>query len=356
MPAAIWNGCHVDALALAVLPDGAASLLQSIMNSLPVVVFAYDSSGLVLLAEGSALQAMQSGSGASVGRSIFEVFEGEAETLDHIRRALAGEEHVAEISLTRNGRPYRVFYTPWLDEGGRVSVVTGLALDVAGEVHEKRRAAAALWESERRVQRLEELSRRQLWDTLDATIAALAAALESRDPYTAGHQRRVAHLARAIALEMGLGVEEALGIYVASSIHDVGKIAVPAELLTRPDALSDIEMAIVRHHVEAGAEIVAPVPFPWPVREMILQHHERIDGSGYPAGLPGDDLLVGSRIIGVADTVEAMASRRPYRAPRGLHDALAHIEAASGVLFDSGVVRCCLRLFGERGFRFPRRH
>ncbi|HEX6487413.1 MAG TPA: HD domain-containing phosphohydrolase [Candidatus Dormibacteraeota bacterium] len=339
----------MDTWSPSALPGGVTSLLRSIVNSLPVVVFAFDARGEILLAEGSALRLLRSSPGASVGESIFDAFAGEPETIEHIRRALEGREHVAEIVLDRNGRPYRVWYTPWLDASGQVSVVTGLALDITAEVRGQRRAAGALhdrqWEEEQR--------RLQLWNTLDATIGALAAAVEYRDPYTAGHQRRVAELSRALALELGLGIEETQGIYIAASIHDIGKIAVPAELLTRPGPLTPAELELVKQHAQIGADIIAAVPFPWPVRDMILQHHERLNGSGYPNGLSGEEVLMGARIIGVADVVEAFSSRRPYRAARGLAEALNYIQA-SHALFDRDVVSCCVALFKQRRFRFTR--
>ncbi|HTZ07876.1 MAG TPA: HD domain-containing phosphohydrolase [Acidimicrobiales bacterium] len=186
--------------------------------------------------------------------------------------------------------------------------------------------------------------------SLEAATQSLAMAVEFRDPYTAGHQRRVATLSAAIATEMGLDASTVRGIGVAAGIHDVGKIAVPAELLNRPGTLSETEHQLVREHVLKGFQIIEAVPFPWPVADMVLQHHERLDGSGYPFGLSDPDILLGSRVLAVADTVEAMASHRPYRAAKGLARGLEHIEAQSGVLFDPEVVAACLRLFRRGKF------
>ncbi len=191
----------------------------------------------------------------------------------------------------------------------------------------------------------------QMRQNLEETVATIAATVEARDPYTAGHQRRVAALAAAIATELGLGEEAVKGIHLAGTIHDLGKIKVPAEILARPGQLSEIEERIIQIHPEAGWEILRGVEFPWPIAEMVLEHHERQDGSGYPRGLRGEQIPIGARILAVADVVEAMASHRPYRPSRGLNVALSQIEADRAVLFDAAVVDACLALFREKGYR-----
>jgi PAS domain S-box-containing protein/putative nucleotidyltransferase with HDIG domain len=180
-----------------------------------------------------------------------------------------------------------------------------------------------------------------------SAVAAIAATAEARDPYTAGHQRRVANIAAAIAVELGMADDEVNGIRLAASLHDIGKAGIPAEILVRPRKLSPIEWELVKGHSRAGYEIVADIDFPWPVAEMILQHHERMDGSGYPDGLRGEKIGIGGRIIAVADTVEAMVSHRPYRPALGLDAALQEISENRGKLFDVRVVDACLRLFRE---------
>ncbi len=192
----------------------------------------------------------------------------------------------------------------------------------------------------------------QIRQNLEETVETIAATVEARDPYTAGHQRRVAAFAAAIARELGLGEEVVQGIHLAGTIHDLGKIKVPAEILARPGQLSEIEERIIQIHPEAGWEILKGVVFPWPIAEMVLQHHERLDGSGYPRGLSGEQVSLGARILGVADVVEAMASHRPYRPSRGLEAALSQVEAGQGVLFDAAVVDACMTLFREKGYRF----
>lgn len=190
----------------------------------------------------------------------------------------------------------------------------------------------------------------QLQAALDAVTSAVATAVELRDPFTAGHERRVARVAEALALELGIDGSEVKGIGVAAMLHDIGKIAVPSEILTRPGPLSTAEFEIVKAHCRAGHDIVADVPFPWPVAETILQHHERLDGSGYPRGLVGDDILPSSRVVSVADVVAAMSEHRPYRPATGLGRALEEIESGRGVRYDPDVVDACLRLFRVRRF------
>ena len=177
-----------------------------------------------------------------------------------------------------------------------------------------------------------------------AAVAAIAATVEARDPYTAGHQRRVADISALIATEMGLDADTIDGIKLAAHIHDLGKIGVPAEILSRPGVLRPAEFELVKGHSRAGYEIVEGIAFPWPVAQMILQHHERLDGSGYPDGLSGDEIFVGARIIAVADVVEAMATHRPYRPARGIDAALQEIDTNRGRLYDPAVVDACLRL------------
>ncbi len=189
----------------------------------------------------------------------------------------------------------------------------------------------------------------------EAAVNAIASAAESRDPYTAGHQRRVAELSVAIAVEIGLEPDEIAGIRIAAKIHDIGKLSMPSEILSKPGRLKPTELALLEEHARAGSEIVQGIDFPWPIADMILQHHERIDGSGYPQGLVGSEILLQAQIIAVADVVEAMSSDRPYRASKGLEAALSEIEQRRGTLFDAKIVDACLRLFREHRFTFSAR-
>ncbi len=188
--------------------------------------------------------------------------------------------------------------------------------------------------------------------TLDGTIHAITLTVESRDRYTAGHQRRVAQLGCAIAQEMGFTSEQIQAIRVAGLLHDIGKISVPQEILSKPGKLTDVEFQLIKVHSQVGYDILKNVEFPWPIADIVIQHHERMNGSGYPSGIREDKLLIEARILGVADVVEAMSSQRPYRPPLGIDKALEEISCNSGILYDPNVVNACLRLFDEKGFRF----
>ena len=211
------------------------------------------------------------------------------------------------------------------------------------------------FEREARRQRAEEergVALIKLRNALEGSVQVAASISEKRDPYTAGHQQRVSRLAVAIATEMGLSEAQVDGIHFGSLIHDIGKIGVPAEILSKPSKLTPLEMSLIKTHSQAGYEVVKDIEFPWPMAQMILQHHERIDGSGYPAGLKGEEIILEARIIAVADTVEAMSSHRPYRPGRGMDMALTEITVSRGTLYDKQVVDACLRLIREKGFVF----
>jgi PAS domain S-box-containing protein len=191
--------------------------------------------------------------------------------------------------------------------------------------------------------------------SLEQSIETIAATVESRDPYTAGHQRRVGELSVAIAREMGLPEDQIQGLHLAAIVHDLGKIHIPAEILAKPGELSDIEFELIKTHPQAGYDILKNVEFPWPIAEIVRQHHENLDGSGYPQGLKGDQILIESRILTVADIVEAMSSHRPYRSAMGIKSALEEITRGRGVKYDPVVVDTCLKLFAEKKFKFSKR-
>ncbi|MBE3135617.1 MAG: HD domain-containing protein, partial [Acidobacteria bacterium] len=190
----------------------------------------------------------------------------------------------------------------------------------------------------------------RLRKTLGSIIQAMGSTLESRDPYTAGHQRRVADLARAIATEMGLPADTIESIRSAATIHDIGKISVPAEILSKPGKLTSTELELIEVHPKVGYDILRNIDFPWPIAQIVLQHHERLDGSGYPAGLCGEHILTEARILSIADVVEAMATHRPYRPSLGLKGALAEISRNKGILYDVAASDACLRLFNEKKY------
>lgn len=211
--------------------------------------------------------------------------------------------------------------------------------------------AAAKLAQERRDTELKLLeSERRLKESLVDFVAALASIVEMRDPYTAGHQRRVANLAVSIAKEMALPENIIEGIRLGGMIHDIGKIRVPAEILSKPGRLSPIEYQMIQQHAMAGYDILKNGDFPWPIAQMILQHHERMDGSGYPHALHGDQIIIEAKILAVADVVEAIASHRPYRPGLGIAAALEEIAHGRGTLYEAAVVDACTKLFKEQNY------
>jgi len=188
----------------------------------------------------------------------------------------------------------------------------------------------------------------ELRRNLEDTVHALAVAIEMKDPLTAGHQRRVAKLACAIAEDMGLSDDKIEGIGIAAMVHDIGKINVPGEILSKGGPLNDIEFALIKRHAQVGYDILKEIKFPWPVAQIVLQHHERVDGSGYPQGLKGDDILLEARVLAVADVVDAMSSNRPYRPALGIDKAMEEIKKNKGKLYDRDVVAACLRVCSEK--------
>jgi PAS domain S-box-containing protein/putative nucleotidyltransferase with HDIG domain len=256
-------------------------------------------------------------------------------------RRMHGEADRYELQLVRQDGtlvPVLVSGSPRIEEGRFAGTLT-----VFTDITEHKQVEEELQQSLERLRR-----------TFDETVQSLASAIRTRNPYMAGHQQRVTQLACAIAREMGLPEEQIEGIRVAGLVHDIGKISVPIEILSNPDGISDLEYGIIKAHPQIGYDILKAVEFPWPVAEIVLQHNERLDGSGYPKGLSGDEILLEARIIGVADVVDAMSSHQPYRAARGLDKALEEISQNRGILYDPGAVGACLKLFKQKEFKFER--
>lgn len=268
------------------------------------------------------------------GREIFQ-----QEIKNYLDRCLNGEDISTETWFDMPGEGRQCFetsYTPYCDNNGDITHV----IMVAHNITNRKIVEQELNESYQKLQK-----------ALDGTVHALSTLVEMRDPYTAGHQKRVAMIARAIAQEIGLPEDYIQGIWVASLIHDVGKIRVPSDILSKPGRISKAEFELIKEHPETGYEILSKIEFPWSVADIVLQHHERMDGSGYPQGLKGNDILLASRIVGVADVVEAMTYHRPYREALGLHAALDEIKKNKGILYDPEVVDACIRIFLEKGFK-----
>lgn len=260
---------------------------------------------------------------------------------DYLHGGISDHGHYC-VPISRNGKLYGIINI-YLSKGYKHSendkeFLRAVAVILTGII-ERHRAGSKL-----------ALTTEKLRNSLGGTIKTLASMVERRDPYTAGHQRRVADLSRAIAIEMNLSNDQIDGLRMASAIHDIGKISVPAELLSMPGKLTDIQFNLIRIHAQTGHEILKDIDFIWPVGRMVLEHHERMNGSGYPQGLSGDKLLIESRIIAVADVVEAMVSHRPYRAGLGIDAALDEIAKNRGTLYDPEVVDACLRIFNEKGY------
>jgi len=245
-----------------------------------------------------------------------------------------------ELQLKRkDGTPFfgSVSVVAVKDETGEVKYYDGIIEDIT----ERKLSQEKLHES------LEKLK-----STINNTLEAMAKILESKDPYTAGHQKRVAILVLALAEEMKLPENQIEGLHVAALIHDIGKIYVPAEILSRPTKLTESEFALIKTHPGLGSDILRKIEFPYPIADIVLQHHERVNGSGYPQGLRGDEIMFEARLLCVADVVEAMSSHRPYRPAHGIYATLDEISKNKGLLYDTDVVDACLKLFYEKGFRF----
>lgn len=233
--------------------------------------------------------------------------------------------------------PVEVKYTILRDAQARPAEVLAIARDIS----ERRRAQD---EAKRSIEKLIR--------AMEHAIQAMTIVVEMRDPHTAGHQQRATQLACAIAKEIGLSEEQISGLRLAGLIHDIGKVRVPAEILMNPDGLSEPEFMMIKAHPRLGYEILKTIDFPWPVAQIVLQHHERLDGSGYPSGLSGEDIIIEARILAVADVVDAMASHRPYRPALGIKKALEEISENRGVLYDPRVADACLTLFRDKRFEF----
>jgi putative nucleotidyltransferase with HDIG domain len=195
-----------------------------------------------------------------------------------------------------------------------------------------------------------------LHQALVQTVNALSLAVETRDPYVSGHQQRVAQLAKAIAMEMDLPQQQIEGIHLAANLHDIGKINIPSGILSKPGRLNKLEIALIKNHSQVGYDILKGIDFPWPLALIVLQHHEKLDGSGYPQRLKADEIIIEAKIICVADVVEAMSSHRPYRPARGEEAAMEEIGRLQGIEYDAKIVNACYRLFKEKTFKFITLH
>jgi PAS domain S-box/uncharacterized domain HDIG len=277
-----------------------------------------------------------------IGKQLEILFPAESRdaSLEHIRRAMGGEhwEAVYIPIAAKDGAVRLVLWnsTNIADRWGQLAATIAQGIDVTDHMQEEQKVR-------------EILSR--LREALGGIIRVVSATVEIRDPFTAGHQKRVADLARAIAQEMGFSKDRVDSLRLAGIVHDLGKVSIPVEILSKPSKLSEIEYKLIKVHPQIGHDILKGINFPWSVAEIVLQHHERINGSGYPQHLTGDDILIEARILAVADVVESMASNRSYRPKHGIDRALQEIEDNRGILYDADVVDAGLKLFREKGFQ-----
>ena len=308
---------------------------QLLLDTSPAFIVAIDFDGKTLMMNRSLLDALEYTAEQIKGTDYLTNFVPEE---DRMKLAKVFQEIVQKGNMTVNenriiSRSGRIYLVEWHGRSvtrgkGSSNIFVGVGLDITDRKN----------------------SMDQLRKALGGTVQAIALVVESKDPYTAGHQRRVADISRAIATEMGLSPDRIEGIRMAGIIHDIGKVSVPAEILSMPRNLTDLEFSLIKTHAQSGYEILKDIEFPWPIARIVLEHHERMNGSGYPRGLKGDDILPESRILAVAGVVEAMATYRPYRAALGLSAALDEITQNKGVLYDPEAVDACLHLFREKGF------
>jgi len=279
-----------------------------------------------------------------VGKNISIIYDGaDAKKEAHkVSKMIFTTKQQTECELrqiTKNGEHLwsRMTLTPRFDEDGNVIGILGLGINITQYKNMEHDLLDILT---------------KLKTTLTGIIYAPELIVETRDPYTAGHQRRVAVLAKAIADNMKLSEQQVEGIYMVGMIHDVGKISIPAEILSMPRRLTSAEFNLIKSHPQSGYDILKNIDFPWPIANIILQHHERIDGSGYPKGLTGNDIMLEAKILMVADVVEAMASHRPYRAAFPLDNALGEIKQNSGIFYQADIVNSCIEVFEKDNFNF----
>jgi PAS domain S-box-containing protein/putative nucleotidyltransferase with HDIG domain len=309
--------------------------LHTLVQTIPDLIWLKDKDGVYLSCNTMFERFFGAKEADIVGKTDYDFVDRKiAETFrEHDNKAMAaGKTTSNEEWITFADDGHRAFLdtikTPMYDAWGTLSGVLGIGRDITDR---------------RSVDRIRK--------ALGGTVQAIAVTVEARDPYTAGHQRRVADLARAIATEMNLPIDIIDGVRMAAVIHDLGKISVPAEILSKPTKLKKTEFDLIKEHSQSGYDILKDIDFPWPVARIVLEHHERMNGSGYPNGLMRDNILMESRIIAVADVVESMGSHRPYRPSLGIEAALEEIEKNRGTFYDTGAVDACLRVFREKGYQ-----
>ena len=322
----------------------AKALVETVVEHIPLMIFLKEATDLrFVIFNRAGEELLGYDRKALLGKNNLDLFPPEQAVHFMVKDREALAEHgvvdIPEEPILTAKKGLRLLHTRKVGILG-ADGTTKYLLGISEDITERKKAEGDLQESLRGLRK-----------AISGIIQVLSAVSEIRDPYTAGHQRRMAHLAQAIARELGLAPDRVEGIRVAGVIHDIGKLSIPAEILSKPSRLTKFEYELIKSHPQIGHDILGQVDFAWPISTMILQHHERMDGSGYPQGLKGEAILLESRVLEVADVVEAMASHRPYRPALGIEAALGEIEKNKGTLFDADVVSACLSLFQEKGFR-----
>ncbi len=300
-------------------------------------IFLCNKEGRILLCNAALLKLLGKRSSEVVGRPCWEIAHRTSRRIDNCPAVRMRKSGLKERLVWQMGDRWLETVVDPMREDGRISGYVHFIFDVT----ERKKAEERLQDAADKLQQM-----------MDGSIRAIASTLEMRDPYTAGHQRRVAELACAMAAELGMPEGRIEGLRIACYVHDIGKIAVPAEILAKPSELSEHEFGIIKTHSQFGADVLKEIDFIWPVAETTLQHHERLDGSGYPNHLKGDKIIPESRILAVADVVEAMCSHRPYRPALGSVKALQEIISGKGTRYDAKAVNVCVKLFRRKRFEF----
>ena len=317
--------------------------LQMIMDSVPAIIFYKDLEGRIIRANKALADSLKVSLKDIIGKTKEDFLpKEEAENIRKYDREviISGKPrtNIIESYDTPEGTRWAITdKIPYKDKNGKIIGVVNLSKDITIRI-----------KTEQKLQQ----SYQKLKKTMDAALETMSKIIEAKDPYTAGHQQRVSELSIAIAKELHLSQDKIEGIRVASIIHDIGKIGLPSEILSKPSRLNDIEFSLIKRHSQMGYDILKTIDFSYPVAGIVLQHHERLNGSGYPNHLKGDEISLEARILGVADVVEAISSHRPYRAALGIEKALEEISQNKGILYDPEVVDACLKLFKEKGFKF----
>ena len=315
------------------------------------------------------------------GKPFVSLFNEEDQKLvvEAFTKTLKGESAQYELCFKNTGILCEYKNFPLRNEKGHVVGITGIARDITARKQIEEGLRLLNKSLEKRVvehtaklvgvneELMEEINNRirleeefkqsikKMQKSMRGIVQTLSVAIESKDSYSIGHQKRVAKLARCIAEEMGMPKDRIEGVSIAATLHDIGKISIPAEILNKSDQLSEDEFNLIKTHPRLGYDILNEIEFPHPVAQIVLQHHERIDGSGYPSGLSGKDILLEAKILGVADVIDAMQSSHPYRPALGLDRVLDEISRNRGILYDFNVVYACLVVFNEKGFKFDDR-